>query len=319
MPVFLGEEIPMGKPAIAVVGSINMDLVVSVEAVPRPGENVFGRDFQAIPGGKGANQAVAAARLGATARMIGSVGADNMGDRLIAGLVENEVDVSGIKRDPKAPSGTALIMVDDGGENSIIIVQGANGQLTTDDVMAHKESILSAAVVLLQLEIPYDTVEAVIQLARAHNVKVVLDAGPPCTAVREAFFDVEVLTPNEAEASALLDTPITDLVSAEVAGQEMLARGAGAAVIKMGSRGAMLVTHDGGQHFPAFEVEPVDTTAAGDAFSAALAVQLAQGASIEAAVLYANAAGAVAVTKFGAQPSLPTRQEVEHLLSQQGG
>ena len=307
----------MTEPVVAVVGSINMDLVVQSDRLPGPGENVMGSAFRMVPGGKGANQAVAAARMGAHTCLVGSVGLDTFGENLLAGLADNAVDVSGVKRDPASPTGVALIVVDAVGENRIIIVGGANGKLGTEDVLQHRQALVDADVILLQLEIPYDTVEAVIQLAREHSVPVILDAGPPCESVREAFFEVDVLSPNEVEAEALVGMPISDLITAEAAGQQILARGAGAAVIKLGAKGAMLVTEKGGQHFPAFDVDPVDTTAAGDAFTASLAVQLARGGDIEDAVGYANAAGAIAVTKFGAQPSVPTLQEVESLHTHQ--
>lgn len=306
----------MPQPTVVVVGSINMDLVVQAQNVPESGQNVHGHGFRMVPGGKGANQAVASARLGAAVRLIGGVGHDSFGAELTANLAANGVDITGVARNDAAASGVAMIVVDAEGENTIIAAAGANEGVLVANVLDHAEAIKKADVLLVQLEVPYDTVEAAIRLARANGVKVVLDAGPPCTGVREVFFDVDVLSPNEAEAEAMLGTEISDLIGAEAAGQELLSRGAGTAVIKLGSRGAMLVTPQGGQHFPPFEVEVVDTTGAGDAFTAALAVQIAGGAHIEEAVAFANAAGAVAVTKLGAQDGAPTWQEVEHLLEQ---
>jgi len=303
----------MAGPKIVVVGSINMDLVVRAERWPKAGENVHGSDFSMVPGGKGSNQAVAAARLGASAWMIGAVGSDSFGEDLTARLVHHGVDTAGVLRDGKVATGTAMIIVDVNGENTIIAAAGANSSVSVRHVLDHSSVIAEADVLLIQLEVPYDTVEAAIRLANANNVRVVLDAGPACSSPREVFFNVDVLSPNEAEAEALLGTPVTDLVTAEAAGQELVTRGAGAAVIKLGRKGAMLVTRKGGQHFPGYEVDTVDTTAAGDAFTAALAVRLASGADIENAVAYANAAGAVAVTRFGAQPSAPSVEDIETL------
>jgi len=302
--------------AILIVGSINMDLVIKTPRIPAPGENVFGKDLQMIPGGKGANQAVGVARLGCRAAMSGRVGRDGFGDSLLAGLRDVGVDTSYVERDKEAPTGIALITVEDGGENSIIIATGANGRFSRESVGNLTEAMRCVDLVLLQLELPLDPVAEVIDMAHQLDKPVVLDAGPPCPKPRPSFFKVTVLTPNAAEAEALSGRPITDSASAREVARHLLHRGPEAVVLKLGEDGAFLATHNCEELFPARKVAAVDTTAAGDAFSAALSVAIVDGKSLEDAVPFANAAGALAVTKPGAQPSLPTRQELENFLSE---
>lgn len=303
--------------SILVVGSINMDLVIKTPRVPAPGENVFGKDFQTIPGGKGANQAVGAARLGCRVLLSGRVGNDNFGDSLLASLQDVGVDIALVERDTDVPTGIAFIMIDENGENSIVIATGANGRFSRESVGKLTEIVRSIDLVLVQLELPLDPVSEVIEVARKFSKPVVLDAGPPCTEPRPSFFDVTVLTPNEAEAEALSGRSITDLVSVREVARYLLNKGPKAVVLKLGGEGAFLATANQEKFFPAYKVDIVDTTAAGDAFSAALSVAIVNGKTLEESVRFANAAGALAVTKLGAQPSLPTREELEKFLSKE--
>jgi len=301
----------VAAPRIGVIGSANVDLVVRADHPPGPGENVLGGDFRMIPGGKGANQAVAVARLGGRARFIGKVGRDPFGDILLASLRADGVDVAGVAAVADAPTGVALIVIDRDGQNSIVVAPGANGRLLPGDIQALRPALEGLDAILMQLEIPPETVAHAVRLARELNVPVILDAGPPCRRPPDEVFQVAILSPNEAEAAALLGSAVRDLKDAEEAGREMLRRGAGAVVLKLGSNGALLVTQEDCLHVPARRVQVVDTTAAGDAFTAALAVYRAEGLPLPDAVRMANKAGALAVTKLGAQPSMPTRRELE--------
>ncbi|UCH36420.1 MAG: ribokinase [Armatimonadota bacterium] len=302
-------------PRVVVVGSINMDLVVRAERLPRPGETVRGTEFHTIPGGKGANQAVAAARLGAEARMVGRVGDDDFGERLRQGLADNGVAVDDVVADREHPTGVALIVVQESGENSIVVAGGANGAVTAKDVAAAKDAVSSADVLLLQLEIPLDTVAAALDAASAANVASILDAGPAAKlpdAVRNA---ANVLSPNLGEAEVLLGRPVSDALDAA---QALVAAGAPACVVKSGAQGCAWAVPGQSEHLPAVAVDVVDTTAAGDAFTAALGVALAEGKPLADAARWASFAGALAVTRLGAQPSMPTRQELEDFISRRG-
>lgn len=307
------------SPRITVVGSLNTDLVFRAPALPQPGETVSGGEFATFLGGKGANQAVGAARLGARVAMVGCVGGDDFGRRLVDGLRADGVDVSHVRVDRESVSGTALITVDPRGQNTIVVAPGANWRLTPEDVARAEPLVRDSAVLLLQLEVPMDAVLAAARLASAHGVRVVLDPAP---APREPLPDdllglVDVVNPNESEARALTGVAVPDEAGASEASARLLSAGAKAVVIKLGERGAFV--HDGtrGQMLPAIAVDPVDTTAAGDAFAAALAVGLAEGMSLLEAARFANAAGALSVTRRGAQPSLPYRTEVDALLAAQ--
>ena len=222
-----------------------MDLVVRADHVPAPGENVLGGDFRMIPGGKGANQAVAVARLGGRARFIGKVGRDSFGEMLLASLRGDGVEIAGLAAVADAPTGVALIVIDRNGQNSIVVAPGANRRLMPADIQALRPALERLDAILMQLEIPIETVVHTIRLARELNVPVILDAGPPCARPPDEVFQVAILSPNEAEAGALLGSAIRDLKDAEEAGREMLRRGAGAAVLKLGSNGALLVSRGG--------------------------------------------------------------------------
>ncbi len=304
-------------PRILVIGSVNMDLVARVDHVPAPGENVRGSALHTIPGGKGANQAVACARLGARTAFLGRVGDDDWGRRLRDALDAAGVDTGRLDTVPDTPSGVALILVAADGENRIVVTPGANAHLAPDDVRAARDLVAEADAVVLQLEIPPETVATAIDLAREVGTPTVVDAGPPRDAPDEAVFRAAVLTPNAAEAAALVGETLGER-SAEALAQALLARGPETVVLKVGDEGAVVATSGGVRRIPPFEVEVLDTTAAGDAFTAALAVEHACGTAPEAAARIACAAGALACTRLGAQPGMPTRAELDGFLAGRG-
>lgn len=299
---------------ITVVGSLNMDLIVRAPRIPQPGETIIGSGFHVAPGGKGANQAVAAARLGARVSLVGRVGQDSFGTDLLDNLKEAGVDHTYVSQDPDAASGVALIEVDDAGQNSIIVASGANMRLSPADVEAAEAIIAGADIVLLQLESPLETVARAAQLARAHQVTVILNPAPAQPLPVGLLSAVNILVPNESETAILTGLPVEDQSEIEAAGARLRDLGVETLILTLGERGAMLVTAGGSQLFPTFKVTPVDTTAAGDAFVGGLAVALAEGLSLPEAIRWGNAAGALATTQLGAQPSLPARQRLEKLL-----
>ncbi len=297
-----------------VLGSINMDLVVMAPRLPVPGETIAGDDFGMTPGGKGANQAVAAARLGAEVRMVGRVGEDAFGPMLLRGLESYGVDVSRVAADPDGPSGTAIILLDADGENRIVAVYGANMRCDDAQVRETQSALDGADCLLLQLEVPLEVSLAAARVARQKGVPVVLDPAPASPLPDEAYALVNVLTPNQTEAAALVGHPVDDISQGRSAAVELSGRGVETAIVKLGERGAVYVSGDSSDHVPAFDVEAVDTVAAGDAFGGALGVALAEGRDLAAAIRFAAAAGAVAVTRPGAQTAMPSLDEVESLL-----
>ncbi len=302
-----------------VVGSNNFDVVVRAERMPKEGESLLVKNLQYFPGGKGANQAVAAARMGAKASFVGAVGQDIIGDFLLRGLASDGVDTAWVKRAPERATGCAFIMLFPNGNNCITVDPAANLTLTPADIERARELIEHADAVVSVLEIPPEAVEAAFRLARKAGKLTVLDAGPPRHCPLEILRLADVVSPNETELAHLTGEEVSGRVSAREAAQTLLARGVRTVVLKLGSDGSMLVTPKGAKHFPAFKVAVVDPTAAGDAFTAALAVECAAGAPFEEAIRWANGAGALAATKLGAQPSLPTRQEVETFIAQRAG
>ena len=299
---------------ILVVGTINMDLVMRTPRFPTAGETLPGEDLRMIPGGKGANQAVAVARLGLPVMLAGRVGGDPFGDTLLQGLKRNGVDTSWVERDEEAASGTAMIIVEPTGRNTIVFASGANGRFSLKSAAGIEKLLPQVDLVLLQLELPLESVARVIACARSAGKPVILDAGPPCRHPLPEFFQVTVLSPNEAETEALTGQRFRDPESRVSAARLLLAKGPEAVVLKLGAEGALLATQSRERLVPAFRVQVVDTTASGDAFTAALAVALVEGKDLEEAVRMANAAGALAATKLGAQPSMPTRAELEAFL-----
>lgn len=306
------------EPNILVVGSINMDIAVRAPVMPVPGETVLGSDFKTSPGGKGGNQAVAAARLGANCRMIGRVGDDAFGQDLRAGFRAENIDTEHIIETKNTPSGVAVIIVNHRGENSIVVASGANFAVTPDDLFSREDLFREADVVLLQLELPMPTVRASVDLARRHGAKIILDPAPMVRHFPPELFHVDVITPNVTEADLLMGTGNAEERVDKRTAASLIARGAKAAVLKLGGRGSMVSTADG--HFyriQPYRVSVVDTTAAGDAFTAALAVGLARGMHPRESARFANAAGALACTKIGAQEAMPNIYEIKMLMDDQ--
>ncbi len=306
------------RPRIVVVGSLNLDLVYHVARLPQPGETLTGTSFQQLYGGKGANQAVAAARLNAEVSMIGRIGDDAFGAALIAGLRTEAVDVSHVKTSIGTSSGVAVIGVEDSGQNCITVIPGANGLVTSADII-EAESVISAAdVLLLQLEIPVDAVMTAIGIARQHKILTILDPAPALESFPAELLRVDVICPNESEASLITGLPVTNVQEAMVACGNLQSSGARIAIITLGAQGSVVCTESGiAQHVPSFPVTAVDTTAAGDAFAGALGFCLAQGQSVLEAVRFASAAGALASTRHGAQPAMPRFNEVKELEQSQ--
>ncbi len=303
-------------PRVLVIGSINMDLVARVPAIPRPGETLTGRSLTFIPGGKGANQAVAAARLGAQVSMAGRLGDDAFSATLRHGLEATGIDTAAILSTPNTASGTAWISVADDGQNAITVIPGSNGLVTVEDVLGWEPIISASDLLLLQLEIPVDAVAAAIRLARRHGVRAILDVAPvPSAPLPAECYNVDVMTPNQLEAELLTGLCVDSVDAAQAAAARLRERGARRVVIKLGSLGAWLTDADStGVHVPPYSITPVDTTAAGDAFTAALGVVWSGGDSLHNAVRYANAAGGLATTRIGAQPAMPTRTEVDEFV-----
>jgi ribokinase len=313
-----GGPVHVRKKPVVVVGSINIDLVSTTERIPAIGETISGKDFQIHPGGKGANQAVAVARLGYPVRMIGRLGNDAFGKQLRSNLESAGVDVAGVMTS-EGTSGVAVILVNDKGENSIVITAGANALLTPQDLDANIDIIRSAGLVLTQLETPLETVEYLAHLCACEGVPLILDPAPARELKADFLGKVAWFTPNETEARFFLDSldDRPETVTPALIAQELMERGLQGVILKLGSRGAYISCADGEAHLIAsFPVNAVDSTAAGDAFNGAFATGLMLGKSpIESARL-AAAAAAISVTRAGAQPSMPGMEEVEQLLNQ---
>lgn len=305
------------KPII-VFGSINMDLVTKTPRLPVAGETLKGDAFFIVAGGKGANQAVAAARLGIPTQLVGRVGKDEFGHQLLLGLQAAGVQTDGVVVDETTSSGVAVITVDDAGENNIIIIAGANGQLDATDVEHLRHRLPGAAALLMQLEIPMPTVQLAAQLAHSVGVPVILDPAPVQDIPAELYSLVDIITPNQLEAYQLVGFPVDDPKSAAKASTELQQRGVSTVIVKLGAEGVFCATSEETFFIPAFPVQAVDTVAAGDAFNGALAAALAEGRSLREAVGWGAAAGAISATQAGAQPSLPDRKTFEEFLNARG-
>lgn len=302
----------MPKP-IVVVGSINLDLVASSAHLPAAGETVFGNAFNTFFGGKGANQAVAAAKLGYPVIMIGKVGQDAFGSQLIDGLRQAGVDVSCIQK-ANCSSGVALIITDQRGENSIVVIPGANGELTPADLDKYGDVLRGAGIILTQLEIPMETVLHLADSANKLSIPLILDPAPARALSADLLKKLTWITPNETEAGLLL-APSNEPKSEEKIADELLATGVRHAILKLGARGALVAeNHSTKIRAASYVVTPVDTTAAGDAFNGAFAVATLEGKSPIEAARFANAVAAISITRRGAQPSMPTRNDVDHFL-----
>ncbi|HKV44682.1 MAG TPA: ribokinase [bacterium] len=296
---------------VCVVGSLNMDLVVKAPRLPRVGETVAGGSFATFPGGKGANQAVAAARLGARVAMVGRVGRDAFGEQLVVGLKRDGIDAAHVRVDPDAATGVAFIGVDADGRNMIMVASGANRRVPASDVDDAREAIVGARVLLLQLEVPMAATLRAAAIARAAGVMVCLDPAPAVALPEALYAGVDVINPNEGEAQTLTGIEVGSTADAVRAAEALHARGPRVVVVKMGERGAVYLGPEGRGHVPAVPVKAVDTTAAGDAFAAALGVALGEGRGTADAVAFATQVAGLKVTRMGAQVAMPTRGEVE--------
>jgi ribokinase len=307
------------KPRILVLGSSNTDMMIRLDRIPKPGETILGGEFVTAAGGKGANQAVGAARAGGRVTFIARVGRDMFGEQAVTGFVRDGINVDYVFRDKVAPSGVALIYVAKDGENSIAVASGANGRLSPADVRKAKTVLAKASVLVMQLETPLETVQAAAELAAQAGVRVILNPAPARRLPNALLKRASILTPNESEAELLTGIKVDSEAAASKAADKLRARGVQTVILTLGARGAFVATAEARQLVSGFKVKAVDTTAAGDIFNGALAVALAEGQDLIKATRLANAAAALSVTRLGAQPSAPTRQEIERLLRSTAG
>lgn len=301
---------------IIVFGSINIDLVAKTHRLPLPGETIIGSNFVTAGGGKGANQAVAAARLGTSTHIVGRVGNDKFAEELLTNLQSFGLNTDNIFIDPNTHSGIAVIAVEDSGQNNIIVIPGANDNLDDGDLERLKKLLPGATALLLQLEIPLEIVRKAAVIARAAGVRVILDPAPARSDLPiELYPLIDIITPNEVEASQLVGFPVHDTETAILAAKQLQGRGVKNAIVKLGDRGAVAVTPDETLFVPAFAVEAIDTVAAGDAFNGGLAVAIDGGLSLSEAVVWGAAAGALCATKMGAQVAMCDRATFDAFLS----
>ena len=305
----------MSKKTIIVVGSSNTDMIIQLDRIPRPGETILGGEFTSAAGGKGANQAVGAARAGGQVTFIARVGQDMFGDQAVAGFIKEGINTDHVLRDKSRPSGVAMIFVAKDGENSIAVAGGANGELSPTDVGKAKNLFASAGMLVMQLETPLATVQAAADLAARAGVRVILNPAPARTLPDKLLKKVSIITPNETEAELLTGIKVDSEAAASKAADKLLSRGVKTVIITLGSRGAFVAGEGVRKLVPGFKVKAVDTTAAGDVFNGALAVALGEGRPVIEAVQFANAAAAISVTRLGAQPSAPARKEIELLMT----
>ena len=295
---------------VVVIGSLNMDLVMRTPRVPVGGETLHGHEFSTLPGGKGANQAVACARLGAKVSMIGQVGNDGFGTTLRDGLAADGIDTSGVLQTSAVGTGVAMILVEDIGQNRIVLAAGANGALTPADIDAHAARIGGAAMLVLQLEVPMPVVQRAIGIAHAAGVPVLLNPGPASPLPEAVWSQIDILVPNESEATLLSGVEVSDVTSAYAAAKVFRQRGVKCVLITLGANGVAVIDDAGERHLPAHVVKAVDTTAAGDTFIGGLSAGLVEGLAMDDAVALGQRASALCVTRHGAQPSIPYRREI---------
>lgn len=305
----------MTKLPILVVGSSNTDMIIKVKRIPKPGETILGGEFAMAAGGKGANQAVGAARAGGAVTFIARLGKDMFGDKALAGFIADGINVDHVVRDRSAPSGVALIFVARNGENSIAVASGANSRLLPADLTNARRAFQRSGVVVLQLETPLKTVAAAVKLAANAGARVILNPAPAQPLPNDLLRRVFLLTPNESEAQLLTGMPVNNEKAAAKAADALLARGVQNVIITLGARGAFVAGKQARGLVPGFKVKPVDTTGAGDMFNGTLAVALSEGKSLLDAARFASAAAAISVTRLGAQTSAPTRKEIDRLLA----
>ncbi|MFB1117112.1 ribokinase [Dickeya dadantii] len=302
---------------LVVLGSINADHILNLAQFPRPGETVIGKQYGVAFGGKGANQAVAAGRSGADIEFIACVGADDIGERIRQQLIKDRIDVSAVEAISDQTTGVALIFVNGEAENMIGIHAGANAAVTPDYLNRYQQKIIDASALLMQLESPLETVTAAARLAHDHGTKVILNPAPACSLPDELLSLVDMITPNETEAQILTGVAVETEDDAQRAAQVLHDKGIATVLITLGSRGVWLSEQGKGQRIPGFRVKAVDTIAAGDTFNGALVTALLESRPMEAAVKFAHAAAAIAVTRHGAQPSVPWREEIDAFLNAQ--
>jgi ribokinase len=299
---------------VTVIGSLNMDLVTYVTRLPQTGETIIGQDFQQMPGGKGANQADAIAKLGAPVRMLGGVGADAMGEALLAALQQDGVDISQIGRFSDISTGIATITVDSAGHNWIVVTPGANYRFVAEQLQNRKAALDDSGIIVTQLEIPLETVRYALQAAKGVGKTTILNPAPAVELDDAILASVDILIPNETELELLGGASLHTNADIIVASRRLINRGVKEVIVTLGEKGCMYVNSERSRSFQAYQVNAVDTTAAGDSFIGGLAVALSEGKAIEEAISFAMAAAALTVTKKGAQSSLPYRREVEELL-----
>jgi len=303
----------MGK-KIVVVGSSNTDMIIKVPWLPKPGETILGGKFFTAAGGKGANQAVAAARAGGDVIFLARIGDDMFGQKAKEGFIKDKINVEYVLTDESEPSGVALICVAEDGENIIAVAGGANSNLSPADIEKQSDIISSADILLGQLETPLETIHKAVSIASDNGVKVILNPAPAQKLSDDLLAKISILTPNESEAQLLTDIEVNNAEDASKAADVLMARGVETVLLTMGSRGAYIATAKFKELVSGFKVKAVDATAAGDVFNGALAVAIAQNKPVREAVSFANAAAALSVTKLGAQPSAPTKEEVDKFL-----
>jgi ribokinase len=302
---------------VVIVGSLNMDLVTRAPRLPRAGETLAGQSFVTVPGGKGANQAVAAARLGASVAMIGCVGDDAYGEQLRAALLAEGVDCQAVTPVTGESTGVALIVVDDSSQNAIVIVAGGNGHVTASVVDSFDALLSQAEVIICQLEVPLETVGHVLKRGHELGKTVILNPAPASGPLPPQWFAwIDYLIPNESEATALTGLPVDSTASADAAASALLAAGVSKVIVTLGEQGALFASKSRSEHFPAPKVQPIDTTAAGDTFVGGFAAALADGKSESDAIRFGQVAAALSVTRSGAQPSIPTFAEVQACAAQ---
>lgn len=301
---------------IVVAGSLNMDLVVGIEHRPKQGETVLGSNFFMNSGGKGANQAVAASKLGARVSMIGKVGTDVFAGHLLANLEQTGVDCQAIEKVADVSTGVAFVMIDREGDNSIIVAPGANHRLTPEDIRRRESLIKEAKLLMVQLEIPLDTVFEAVSIARKHQVPVLLDPAPALPVSDELLAMVDYIVPNESEIARLTGIEVHDQVTAKWAAVELLRKGVSTVIVKLGAKGVVVVNANRTFHVESYKVQAVDSTGAGDAFAGAMGAAIVSGKDIWTAAKFASAIGAITVTRRGAQVSMPTLEEAEQFIRQ---